>query len=158
MRPPSSRWVGAGGKNRRTRFFQEDRRRARTAGGREQEVWILQEDRRRDAVGPCQFTPCVITCSPTQSRSPVPRPPRRVPVPVLQPNPVLLFPVPPRRVPVPVPLPNPVLLFHVPRAASRFLFSCQIPFSCSPSPAPRPGSCSPAQSRSPVPRPPRRGQ
>ena len=57
-------------------IFQEDRRRARTAGGREQEVWIFQEDRRRGAVGPCQFTHCVITCSPAQSRSPVPRPPR----------------------------------------------------------------------------------
>ena len=75
MRPPSTRWVGAGGKNRRTGFFQEDRRRARTAGGREQEVWIFQEDRRRDAVGPCQFTHCVITCSPARSYSPVPRPP-----------------------------------------------------------------------------------
>ena len=63
----------------------------------ELENGIFQEDRRRDAVGPCQFTPCVITCSPARSRSLVPRPPRRVPVPVLQPNPVLLFPVPRRR-------------------------------------------------------------
>ena len=36
------------------------------------------------------------------------------------------------------------------------LFSYPIPFSCSPSPAPRPVSCSPARSRSPVPRPPHR--
>ena len=110
-----------------------------------------------DAVAPCPFILCVISCSPVQSCSPVPCLPSPRPlVPVLQTNPVLLYLVSPRlvlrscspgksrspvpRLPSPRPLvpvlqSNPVLLFPVsPRRVLWFLFSREIPFSCSPSP------------------------